>query len=191
MIQGIGDDMLQLSRFAKGWEKHGFSLHMHAAPWKKNRTNFQAKLEKLITRIDDLSQNGDLVSLVGISAGGSLALSAFAKRKEKIQGVVLVASRLNKGKRIHPVSMRFLGKAHPAFKEAVMTAEKEAGLLSQEDKKKILTIRGLVDEMVPVSSSHVEGATNIRIPTVFHLLTHGAALVFYKHKIFNFLRSTG
>src|ERR1017187_3350949 len=95
-IPGL-NDQLSLHRAATRilpafWRRHGFHGHIMTPSWETGE--FESKLEAVITKIDELIGQGHLVSLVGQSAGSSLALNAFAARREFVTGLVILTGRL-------------------------------------------------------------------------------------------------
>ena len=65
--------------------------------------------------------------------------------------------------------------------------EKNEPKLSREDRKKIMTVRALFDELVPDETSWIKGATNKKINSVEHMFSIWIGLSFYKPLI-NFLK---
>lgn len=184
VVPGLGDRQKLVSLAVKHWKKYGFIPYVHLAPWKKKEV-LSAKLERLVRLVDKFSKRGT-VSLVGISAGGSMVLNAYAKRKEHIQAVVNVCGRLKSGEKTFP-SLDAAAKGNPAFRESVLFCDECRHTLRKSDRKKVLTLRAWYDEVVPGSTTVLKGALNKRMPIVEHNAAIMLALSMYRKHIIDFL----
>lgn len=186
LVPGLADRVTWMKRLTASWTKYGVTIHVHAAPW-SDKKNFHEKFISLLALIDDLSKKkNSRVSLIGISAGGSMVINAFYERRTEIHKVINICGRLRILQHlIRPFSLA--SKNSPAFRESVLLAEGRIQKLRAKEKKKIMTIRGLYDETVPISTTPIEGATNIQIPFFFHIPIIGSALTLYKKIIINFI----
>lgn len=151
--------------------------------WTDTSSNFKQKIQPLFNLIDTSSQNGN-VSLIGISAGGSAVLNAFCQRKNSVQEVVTICSRLGKEKGTLSTNM----KKYPSFRESIELLEQSKLLLSPADKRKILTIRSIFDEKMSSSLMILEGAQQSTIFMVFHVLIIFFALSFFSNSVITFLK---
>ena len=186
-VPGLGDDNLILHWEIKRFENDGFIVHIHPAPWRNQKENLQSKLKRLISLIDKLSNDDDLVSLVGISAGASFVLNAYIQKKNKIAGVVNLFGRLNAGN--HTPSLSFASRGNPVFKGSVLRFERSESKLTDTDRKKVLTIRAMLDETVPLATTPLKGAKNIQVPLVEHTLSIFLGILIYRKLITEFLKS--
>lgn len=186
IVPGLGDLPHVVRLLTWHWKLFGITPIIHIAPWKGKET-FKPKLTRLVHYIDQLSQGGNGVSLVGMSAGGGIVVNAFYQRKGKVNAVVNISGRLQIGKDINP-SLDKAAFGYPAFKECIIMCDEIQKKLKQNERKRVLTIRGIFDEIVPLSTIHLEGGKNIQIPAVEHNVTIAMALVFYAKKITNFLK---
>lgn len=85
-------------------------------------TLMKPRLADLLTQIDSLSKTSQ-VSLVGTSAGASLAFNAYLERKDLVQKIVNVCGRLRTGD--HKVrSLDNMSKTSIVFKQSVQAFEK-------------------------------------------------------------------
>jgi hypothetical protein len=128
--------------------------------WTSKNTTFDQKQEVLMQRIDALS-NKEVVSLLGISAGGSAVINVFSLKKEKIQRVVTLCSRFTDNCGQLSSGM----KKCEAYRDSIKRVQETEQSLSKNDKKKILTIKALYDEKVP---SSVSSLSHIRAITLCH-----------------------
>ena len=60
-----------------------------------------------------------------------------------------------------------------------MFEQNETSLI-KNDRKKIMTVRALFDELVPDNTSYVIGANNKRLKTIEHVFSIWIGLSFYK-----------
>lgn len=128
---------------------------------------FIPKLEQIVQKIDELTAKGCLVSLVGQSAGGSAVINAFIERPDKVVGVVNITGRLRSPGQ---PSLEEASSGSPAFADSVRRCESKLPNLTNEQRKRIMTIRPSIDKVVPSESVAVEGATNIVSPVRGHSL---------------------
>lgn len=187
VVPGLSGDSFLFSGIVNSWKKFGFIPHVHDVGWKDGENSFIPKLQRLIKHIDDLSKDGNLVSLVGTSAGGSAIINAFCERKDKVYKVINICGRLRAGEKVSP-SLEVAAKSSKSFYESVKLCEERQKTLKSEDRKKILTIRPIYDEIVPTSTTTLEGAKNIKIFSVEHSLSIGAAMTTYFNSIIKFLK---
>lgn len=164
----------------------GIESEIHLMPWQGIEQDFQPKLQKLLKRIDELTKQGINVSLLGTSAGGSAVLNAFYERQNDVLKVINVCGRLRRGSNIYP-TLEEASKNSPSFFQSVLLCEERVQKLDVDIKNKILTIRPLYDEIVPITTVTIEGATNIQIVSVEHMLSIAAAMTIYSHHIRTFL----
>ncbi len=184
-ITGLGDRKPSLQRWAiKLWKIFGnVSPELFQNNWGDKRP-FKEKRNRLLARIDELVAQGHRVSLVGTSAGASMALTAFALRKKDISGVVCVCGKIN---RPDTVSRAYYA-ANPAFEESMSQLNDRLRELSTDDKRKILSIHPLYDQTVPVTDTYIKGVKSRRIPTVFHVPSIALCLTVFSFVIIKFLK---
>jgi hypothetical protein len=186
IVPGLGNEEGTHLWAAKRWQKYGIEPHVLNLKWKTKEDGFDKKLTQIVDLVDQLSKNGGKVSLLGTSAGGSAVLNAYYKRKNETNKVITLCSRLRTGNGIFYSFDRATSKS-PSFRESVLRTEGLEPKLTKEDRKKILTIHPLFDELVPESVSTIPGATNILIPSVEHVLSGALAMTIFSRKIVNFL----
>lgn len=183
LIPGLGDDRLIskkiLTSATNYWSASGLEVLFHPVLW-RNGESFHPKLLKLVKLIDELSSPAKKVSLVGTSAGASLAFTAFYERSEKLHKAVNVCGRLRTGN--HAVrSLSNMAKTSPAFYESVQTFEKHESQLTSVQRQRLMTIRPFFgDELVPRDTAYLDGAHNQWIYTPTHMLSIYLSLRFPK-----------
>lgn len=187
-VPGLGNDVKKIQLITRFWQKFGFKIIIHPFGWHDDNQDFNLKLKKLIQIIDAEKQNGNSVSLIGMSAGASAVLNAFLERREIIDHVVSVCGRLKTGTQIGFRSFESRTKSSHVFAESVKNIELREGEFNVEDRAKILTISaGFGDELVPADTSTIDGARNVKIPMIEHMLSIGSALTIFSRQIINFL----
>jgi len=170
-------DGLQL--ITKDWpKKYGLYPEVEQIVW-KDEFGLEPKLKKITDLIDKLVVNGNSVSLIGTSASGSLMLNAFIERKGVIEKVVNVGGFVRPGNRSGQRNFNERSAASIAFRESVLKFASLESTLTPEDRKKILTVRPLWDELVPPETVVIKGALNKQIPMVEHVLGIATAMVLY------------
>lgn len=182
VVPGLGDDRIEsklLTDFStRHWRKHNLEPIIHMVRWHDGE-KFNLKLQRLLEVINKEKSQTKKVSLVGLSAGGSAVLNAFLEEPSKIFNVVSIASRLK--------AEMFTSRSS-SFVESVKTFEKHENELSEVDKLKIMTMRALIDELVPDETSRLDGAYNIRIPMIGHGLSIYSTL-FFSARLVDFLKN--
>jgi pimeloyl-ACP methyl ester carboxylesterase len=189
-VPGLGDYVRLFEHLTRDWADHyGLNPVIHRIGWRDKEIDFQPKLQRLVKLIDELSNSGDTVSLVGVSAGASAVLNVFAERKEQVNKVVSVCDRLRTGheKGFRSYEARF---AHSrAFESSVEFFGRNEYKLRVEDRQKIMTVRAKFgDESVPARTSVLEGSYDKQIPLMFHMPSIIAALTVYSKPITIFLK---
>ena len=185
LVPGLADRKGIMDYLTRSWKKD-VVVHIHPAPWEDMKP-FGHKLEMLLKLIDHCAKHSGKVSLIGVSAGGSLVMNAFCHKKAKIHRVINICGRLREGKNVSPTLDTAI-KGHPSFKNSVLLCEKGLSKLTSLDKAKIMTIRALFDGTVPTSTTPIVGAINITIPFAFHIFAIGAAFLFYKKSMLQFIK---
>lgn len=123
LITGLNDfDWTKL--ISESWNKKRIKTLLFRSDWKSNE-DYQKKLKRLIDLIDKESKNNE-VSLIGISAGGSLSINAFSQRKSKINKIITVCSRVKRGKDFGINGFINKTKKSLSFRESVLNSEKKS-----------------------------------------------------------------
>lgn len=186
VVPGLGGENPFLRTIVNSWRRYGITAYIHDVNWRGEEKVFKPKLKRLVNQVDKLSKNGK-VSLLGTSAGGSAVLNTFYGRQNKIYKVVNVCGRLREGVDVYP-TLDVAAETSPAFKESVLLCEKVQEKLSEKDRKKVLTIRSLFDEIVPISTITLEGSRNDKIFSVEHMFSIALAMTIYSRKLISFLK---
>jgi pimeloyl-ACP methyl ester carboxylesterase len=136
VIPGLGDEVSTLKKITAHWRNYGLEPIIHSVGWRDGENEFAPKLKRLVSLIDQLAEEGDTVSLVGTSAGGSAVLNAFIERKDIVRRVVNVCGRLRTGPEHGFRSFQSKTASSPAFAQSVKLAEAREASLSEYDRGK-------------------------------------------------------
>jgi pimeloyl-ACP methyl ester carboxylesterase len=191
LIPGLGDQVKPLKWAVRNWPDQDLEPIVHAIRWHDGETSFKPKLKILVDMIDSLSRQGDRVSLIGTSAGGSAALNAFIERSGKVHKMINVCGRLRTG----PVTgFRSFGTktiSSPAFANSIKLCESREKELSNAERKRIMTVRSLFgDELVPGETTVIQGANNRTVPVPEHMLSIVSALTIFSKPLTSFLKGS-
>lgn len=173
-LDGRADNIEWLT---KNWpEKYGLQPIVIPITWKDGE-HFEPKLRQITDLIDHFAEKGDLISLIGCSAGGPAMLNAFVERKNMIHRVVNNGGFLRPGNRRGFRSFKTRSATSLAFREAVLKFAELESTLTPADRAKILTVRPLFDELVPPETVVIQGAINSQVSMIEHVLGLATALV--------------
>lgn len=176
-----------VSLFPLLWEELHIKLHVIPMYWEK-REPYHKKQKRILTVVDSLLTTHRQVAIMGQSAGGSAAGNIFAARKNKLACFINITGRLKEGFSVYP-SLKHAARNSRSFAESVKLFEtKNEPKLSMEDRKRILTIRPFIDEVVPADCVPVYGATNLVAPFPEHAIGGILIDIFYREKIRSFIR---
>lgn len=183
-VPGLGDHKPQLQvNLLNRWQSYGVQVHFIQINWIDDEP-FQAKLNRVLDAIDKFAEQGT-VSVVGVSAGASMALAAYTQRKQKISRVVFICGKLQNPRGVN--ESYFV--TNPAFRKSVFTLPASLEALSAQDKAKMKTFHPYIDTVVPVSNSKIADVTDKTIPAIGHVFAIFLALTVYAKNITKFLKS--
>lgn len=139
---------------------------------------FQVLLDDATNEAEKILHQHRKLVLIGASAGGSLAVSVFARLRSKYPGadiyVIVLSGRLHVGDSdnlIHTALHRPGKKPSLAFIDSVHYCERKVlSRLTQADKRRMVTFRPLLfDEAVPLSTMGIHGVTMLIAPIFYHV----------------------
>ncbi len=183
-LPGLGDPrQKEQNTVIRTWKLFKISVQYHPLYWTDSRP-FESKLLELVAEIDEMIKSGFTVSLVGVSAGASAALNTFAMRKDAINAVACVCGKINN---LETISAQTYQR-NPSFKESIALLPQSMNALDPLSRKKILSLRPLYDGVVPILDSHIQGATNKRIPTIGHAISIAYADTIGCYQIIRFFK---
>lgn len=187
MIPGLGNDSIHIyNPMLNWWRKKGIEMLLFKTEW-RSEENHQNKLKRLLDLIDEKAKNNK-VALIGMSAGGSLALNAFCERKNKIDKVITVCSRLRIGKMNGLSGFKKRVEGYPSFKESIIRTEEKEKLLSEKERQRIMTVHALFgDQLIKANTAIIDGTKNITVPTMGHRISIASSLTIFSKPLREFI----
>jgi pimeloyl-ACP methyl ester carboxylesterase len=165
-IPGLGDRYDTYRKRALGlWRFFGVEARLLPMNW-YDGASYDDKYGEASRVISSLLDAGMKVSLVGESAGGSMAINLFARHP----GVANLITIAGVNTPTTPVAARTLHRG-PAFAISRQHIGESLASLSVQRRRSIYTVSGLRDDVVRRQHSRITGAHNHHIWTVGHLLT--------------------
>jgi predicted esterase len=187
IVPGLGDDVSVTQFWINRWPKtEDLSFEVWSAHWENYEDNFIQKYSRLLKIVKERKKEHQQVSLMGISAGASLVCNVFAKNPTLVHKVVNVCGRLQMKKSRTP-TLEVITFRNLAYINSVNEFEKNEKKLDESEKKRIMTLSGMYDELVPISTIYLEGSKNKYIPFIGHNFCITLALTFFRSQIINFL----
>lgn len=184
-LPGLGDHKINGQRRAIAlWRLYGVTAEVFQMHW-ADTTTLENKLACLLKRIDELTANGNKVGLVGVSAGASAAINAFATRQDAVAGVVLIAGKVN-----HPENVGSgVRSGNPSFWTSVQACGQSLNQLGPDARQRIQSRFAIKDELVPETDSRIPGVDNRRVFSFGHVVTITSQITFGAPFIVRFLKS--
>ena len=186
IIPGLGNGVVRHVWATNWWKKYGLIPHVFDARWKVEENGFAEKFARALHLVDSLSDRDSRISVVGNSAGSSFALNLFGERKDKISRIVVNCGRVKDGDWPWFTFAQATVKS-PSFKESVLRAQELEKSLTLRDRKKILTLRPLFDEIVPPFTVSISGARNITTLTIGHGLSIALNMTLLRKQVADFI----
>lgn len=185
IVPGVGDHNWLYKLALPNWQQKNTFTTTHSIPWKYYEP-YEVKLKRLLKSIDGFYETYGPISLIGVSASSSIGLHAFIERKEKVEKFIAVSGWLSEGKNVFP-PLSVLTFNYPEYKDAILIAQEIASSLLAEDKKRILTMHGRYDEIIPTTTSQINGVENVITPTYLHVVNAIYPFFFAQQQILSFL----
>ncbi len=171
-----------IERVTNHWKKEGIEREIFDISWKDSQ-RLEPKLRRLLERVDYLHSQGNTISLVGLSAGGPLAVIAFSET-DNIDRCVTVCSRLKRGDEVGIRSFEARTNQSHSFAEAVLLCEQRTPNISADKLQQILNIRSRFwDELVPPDTAFIEGAKHREVNMIEHVASIAWSLRFFPQLI--------
>lgn len=175
-IPGLGDDTVtqRQFRYIAWWGKlHHADVTCFDPKWHdiESYTNKWQRLDDMLRELPH-----DELTIIGVSAGGSLAMRAL-EMYPNTKRVITVCAKLQGAQSI---GTNYRLRA-PALHDAVRVSEKII-LSGKLPSQKIVTYRSLYDPIVPLKDSVVPGAKKKRLIVIGHALAIVMYLALYLPK---------
>lgn len=185
-VPGLDDQRKGYELLINRWNIYGVVPHVHRVGWKDGEKIFTPKLQRLVVEVKKHIRQGHVVSLVGGSAGGSAVLNAFLEVPE-INAVVNICGRLRAGKNVSPTLEQAASKS-TTFKESVELFEKREPKMKAEQRRRVMTLTPLWDEVVPKETVWLEGAVNKAMPSVEHMMSGLLGMTVFSPMVIDFVK---
>lgn len=165
-IPGLGDGYDNYRKKAlRGWSLFGIETILLPMNWYGSGT-YEEKFQHASDSIATAAARSDRITIIGESAGGSMAINLFASN-ERIDTLITIAG-VNAAST--PVARRTLRRG-PAFAVSRQYVDESLRAISRDRKRRIHTIRAWSDNVVRPKYSQIAGAHNHRLWSVGHLYT--------------------
>ncbi len=176
IIPGIGDSHSIYTVAAKWFSLFGFTSHISAFGWNSaDSSSHDERLRQLVAVVDGLD---GAVYLLGVSAGGTVAVSCLSKRPEKIAKVATLCSPL----------LPFSYRINPLLEVAITRLQPKLKAMDEPTKQKILSVRAIYDQTVPTRLSQPNGIRNVVLPSAVHAVTIFLGLTVMNFPILSFFK---
>lgn len=170
IIPGLGDRNRLHKAFVPIWRAWGYDARIFSFGWEDETEDFDQAMQRLIEYIDTFSKTK--VKIIGISAGGTVALHALSRRPNIVEKIVTVATPFT------PMSGMYNKKLESSLAQIKLPLSKAV----------VLSLYGLYDQTVPVSNTRSLAVPSHRVFAVRHSIIIGVAMTFYGPLIDHFLR---
>jgi pimeloyl-ACP methyl ester carboxylesterase len=184
-LPGLGDDKPFQRLLVGWWRALGVRVQYHYIGWSDPDEPFNAKLQRVLDSIDNLARPDHRVSLIGTSAGASMALNAYNVRRDKIHRVVLVCGKIQ---HVETVSEDYY-RTNPPLRASLERLGGSVESLTANDKAKMLILQPKYDNVVAVEDMLIPGVAVLPMRTSGHAKSIAAAMTIYSPKITQFLKS--
>jgi pimeloyl-ACP methyl ester carboxylesterase len=185
-LPGVGDHgnaKIQINALRK-WKKYDLETHFHHINWNTDES-YRSKLDAILKIIDELHSIDGPVSLVGVSAGASMAVNAYVLRKNRVSAVVFVCGKIN-----NPQTLGDDYKTrNPRLFESVSVSAKSTQELTKSDKEKMLTIQPIFDGVVAKADGRIDGIKHKTLFSFLHAISIYLSITFFKKITINFIKS--
>jgi dienelactone hydrolase len=181
-IPGLGGNYDKVQRVAfKLWRVFGIQTQFVAMNW-DDKQSYDAKYARVREAIKAAERKGYSVSLVGASAGGSMALNVAAHHPN-IHSVVILSGAINPDIQLSQITLERL-KAFGSSIDAL------ASSLPNIITTRIHTLHGVIDHRVASQDSILPGAHNHTLPTIGHMFTIASCLTIFSWYIVSLITHT-
>ncbi len=185
VLPGLSGDSERVKALLKNLNSPQLNFHLStAANWNNFSEDIQAKINRIESEVDELSEQGK-VSIIGISGSGSLAGLVYLEREGEVERVINVCGRL-RPRGIPPLWLTSL--RNPTFKKSVLAFQEREPELTESDRRKFLIFQAKFDELVPGSTSYLKGAQIIHLSAVGHMCAIKSAFLEHGNQMIDFLR---
>jgi pimeloyl-ACP methyl ester carboxylesterase len=165
-LPGLGDGYDGIRRIGLGrWTDSKTVVTHLPMHWRHQTETMDNKLRRLNEAVQLYPQAE--IWLVGESAGGAMALVAYARNKAHIKKVVTLCGMNHGADSVSP----HLYKKNPAFQTVMTEVDRVVSSLSTSDKLNLCTLYSSYDRTVLPSHSRIPGVDAYDLKTPTHMLS--------------------
>ncbi|MBD3280514.1 hypothetical protein GF389_03250 [Candidatus Dojkabacteria bacterium] len=189
IILGLGEKAFLWRSFVNKLNSiENTSAEIYTFGWIEKDKNFNLLFEKFVNYLKEQKSLHEKIHLIGLSAGGSVAVLAKIKYPSLISSSINICGRLLKGENVHP-SLEIAAKNYPIFRTSVLECEKQLKNTKSSLKDSILSLVPLFDETVPIETmSRSNQISFIKSPTITHVFSIWLITKIRFSKILKFIR---
>lgn len=179
-IPGLGDNYDKARRWALlGWRLWGVRTELVPMIWYDGQS-YDKKQQRVLAAVKQASANGYAVSLIGESAGGSMAINVAAQLPT-LNKLITIGGVDNPAIK---VAAHTLQKA-PAFDESIRRLTKS---LPDINAARTHVVRGWYDPVVSARQAYIKDAYSHRVIGFGHLMTIGLCLTIFSSYIVSLIK---
>lgn len=175
LVPGLNDHAVLFKPFyswiVRRWQRKGVDCQLVTMNWSDDQT-YEDKLALILKKIDALPGK---VVLVGVSAGASIVVPAFAKRRHKVSGIITISGLLS----LAPGDEAKVEFFDRAWYGAAKASEGVLKKVSAADLQRIVTFSPWRDSVIAPERAQIAGAVNRRVPSMGHVFSIGVTLILY------------
>ena len=177
-IPGLGDGYDSFRRNAlKFWAVFGVRAILVPMRW-DDQESYDSKYQRVIDAVENASANNDKVTIIGESAGGSMAINAYAA-SPMVDKLITIAGVNTSSTPVAPYRLR----RSPAFAVSRQNVAKSLATISSSRMANVHTVSALADSVVRSHYSQIAGAVNHRVIAIGHFYTITLCLTLFSSYI--------
>lgn len=170
-IPGLGDRYDPLRRFLLFfWRIFGVTVEHVPMKWYDGKS-YEQKYKRVDSAIRNAQTLGYTVSVIGESAGGSMAMNVFARNDSIYRMISLCGVNTARS----PIASSIFRKG-PAFETSVSTIADSQTDVKKQKIEHVTSITALYDPTVPIGRNMIPGARHVKLWSVGHFPTIVLAL---------------
>ena len=171
-LPGLGDHYDIGRRFLlKCWQLYGVRTQLVPMHW-RDGNRFEDKLTRLGKIIEEKHAQGYKVTLIGESAGGSMALHAYAAYGEKLFRVMTVCGKNTQPQDVSP----HLYRKNQSFKTSMFLVDEAISSLTKAQRQAFVSVYPFKDGTVPIRETLIPDCQHVRLWSFGHLTSIAFAL---------------
>ncbi|HSX23758.1 MAG TPA: alpha/beta hydrolase [Candidatus Saccharimonadales bacterium] len=176
IIPGYGDRQDYIDRTTRNWDKrYGIKPQVYVFGWNGEANSYEEKWQ----RFDEKLQQLHKTAIIGISAGASVAVRALQEHPDEITKVITVCGPVHADK----MNPRTLHNRFPVLERSL-----EHLSLKGLEAKRVMTVRPMYDQLVPIDAMVIDGAQDVRLRMVRHIPSVLLGIFGYGKTMSNFIK---